>query len=71
MWSAVFVETTTPASVLFGEINRDQGAFDEPTVFKQRSLRWDFFRLCYTFSYLCTSWKLARWELATKIWVFH
>ncbi|KAF7121772.1 hypothetical protein CNMCM5793_009325 [Aspergillus hiratsukae] len=72
MCSAVFVETTTPASVLFGEIDEDRGGFGEPTVFKQRFLRWNFFvanGLWYNLSYLFTSWKLGWWELATKILV--
>jgi hypothetical protein len=58
MWSAVFLKTTTSTFVLFGEINGDQGVFGEPTVFKRRFLRWDFFiakGLWYTLSYLCTS----------------
>ncbi|GFF97710.1 initiation-specific alpha-1,6-mannosyltransferase [Aspergillus udagawae] len=70
--SAVFVETTTPASVLFGEINEDRGGFGEPTVFKQRFLRWNFFvanGLWYNFSYLFASWKLGRWEFATKLFI--
>jgi glycosyltransferase involved in cell wall biosynthesis len=72
MCSAVFVETTTPASVLFGEIDEDRGGFGEPTVFKQRFLRWNFFvanGLWYNLSYLFTSWKLGWWELATKMLV--
>ncbi|GAQ12131.1 hypothetical protein ALT_9452 [Aspergillus lentulus] len=72
MCSAVFVETTTPASVLFGEIDEDRGGFGEPTVFKQRFLRWNFFvanGLWYNLSYLFTSWKLGRWEFATKLLV--
>ncbi|RHZ59279.1 glycosyltransferase family 2 protein [Aspergillus thermomutatus] len=71
MCSAVFVETMTPSSALFGEIDEDRGGFGEPTVFKQRFLRWNFFAngLWYNLSYLFTSWKLGRWELATKILV--
>ncbi|KAH2703025.1 hypothetical protein KXV24_004533 [Aspergillus fumigatus] len=72
MCSAVFVETTTPASVLFGEINEARGGFGEPTVFRQRFLRWNFFvanGLWYNLSYLFTSWKLGRWEFATKLLV--
>ncbi|GFF34151.1 initiation-specific alpha-1,6-mannosyltransferase [Aspergillus udagawae] len=72
MCSAVFVETTTPASVLFGEIDEDRGGFGEPTVFKQRFLRWNFFvanGLWYNLSYLFASWKLGRWEFATKVLV--
>jgi hypothetical protein len=70
MCSAVFVETATPASVLLGKIEEDRGGFGEPTVFKQRFLRWNFFvanRLWYNLSYFFTSWKLGRWELATKV----
>ncbi|GIJ90897.1 hypothetical protein Asppvi_009862 [Aspergillus pseudoviridinutans] len=72
MCSAVFVETTTPANVLFGEIDEDRGGFGEPTVFKQRFLRWNFFvanGLWYNLSYLFASWKLGRWEFATKLLV--
>ncbi|EAW13670.1 glycosyltransferase family 2 protein [Aspergillus clavatus NRRL 1] len=73
MCSAAFVETTTPASVLFATRSEKRGGFGEATVFKQRFLRWNFFvasGLWHNLRYLVGSWKLGWWEFGTKIFVF-
>ncbi|OGM42227.1 glycosyltransferase [Aspergillus bombycis] len=72
MCSAVFVETTTPAALLFVDRGSRRGGFGEMTVFKQRFLRWNFFvanGIWYNLLYLFGSWRLGKWELGTKLFV--
>ncbi|KAB8254483.1 glycosyltransferase like family 2-domain-containing protein [Aspergillus pseudonomiae] len=72
MCSAVFVETTAPAALVFVDRNSSRGGFGEMTVFKQRFLRWNFFvanGICYNLLYLFGSWKLGKWELGAKLFV--
>lgn len=42
MCSQVFVETDTPATILFNR-GGGRGGFGEMTMFKQRFRRWNFF----------------------------
>ncbi|CEL06882.1 hypothetical protein ASPCAL10051 [Aspergillus calidoustus] len=72
MCSAVFVETSTPSTLLFGEKNAERGGFGEMTVFRQRFTRWNFFTttgVWHNISYIFGSWKLGGWEVGTKIFL--
>lgn len=73
MCSAVFVETTTPAALFFVDRRLRRGGFGETTVFKQRFLRWNFFvanGIWYNLLYILGSWRLGKWELGAKLFVF-
>ncbi|KAL3470341.1 glycosyltransferase like family 2-domain-containing protein [Aspergillus californicus] len=74
MCSAAFVETGTPSSLLFTRHrNGKRGGFGETSVFSQRFRRWNFFvatGLWHNFSYILGSWKLGKWELGTKIFIW-
>ncbi|KAL2860007.1 glycosyltransferase like family 2-domain-containing protein [Aspergillus pseudodeflectus] len=73
MCSAVFVETSTPPTLLFAEKNGERGGFSEMTVFRQRFTRWNFFTttgVWHNISYIFGSWKLGGWEVGTKIFVW-
>ncbi|KAE8374151.1 glycosyltransferase like family 2-domain-containing protein [Aspergillus bertholletiae] len=73
MCSAVFVETTAPAALFFADRHTKRGGFGEMTVFKQRFLRWNFFvanGIWYNLLYLLGSWRLGKWELGAKLFVF-
>ncbi|KAE8313916.1 glycosyltransferase like family 2-domain-containing protein [Aspergillus transmontanensis] len=73
MCSAVFVETTTPAALFFVDRGLRRGGFGETTVFKQRFLRWNFFvanGIWYNLLYIFGSWRLGKWELGAKLFVF-
>ncbi|KAL2798668.1 glycosyltransferase like family 2-domain-containing protein [Aspergillus keveii] len=73
MCSAVFIETSTPSTLLFGEKDKERGGFGEMTVFRQRFTRWNFFTttgVWHNISYIFGSWKLGKWEVGTKIFVW-
>ncbi|KAL8807463.1 MAG: hypothetical protein Q9200_004646 [Gallowayella weberi] len=72
MCTAVFVETETPTAVFFSG-GGARGGFGEMTIWKQRFFRWNFFfvsGLYYDLAYILCDWKLGRWELGAKIFVF-
>lgn len=72
MTSHVFVETETPASVLFPS-RHPRGRFGRMTILKHRFSRWNYFfanGVYYNVTYLLGSWKLGPWELWTKFFVF-
>jgi cellulose synthase/poly-beta-1,6-N-acetylglucosamine synthase-like glycosyltransferase len=73
MCSAVFVETTAPSVLFFDHQHKGRGGFGETTVIKQRFLRWNFLvpnGLGYNLAYILASWKLGKWEIGAKIFVF-
>ncbi|KAI9842814.1 MAG: hypothetical protein M1837_006917 [Sclerophora amabilis] len=70
--SQVFVETETPPCLFLPE-KSTRGGYGEMTVWKQRFYRWNFFylyRLRDDFYYLLFAWRLGRYELVTKFFVF-
>ncbi|KAJ0413854.1 glycosyltransferase like family 2-domain-containing protein [Aspergillus carlsbadensis] len=73
MCSAVFVETSTPTTLLFPERDKERGGFGEMTVFRQRFTRWNFFTatgVWHNITYIFGSWKLGWWEVGTKVFVW-
>jgi hypothetical protein len=69
MCSAVFVETSTLASLLSGEKNKERGGFCEMTVLRQRFTRWNFFTttgVWHNIAYIFGSWKLGGGSLGQK-----
>lgn len=73
MCSSVFVGTSTPPTCFFAKPKLGRGGFGETTVFKQRFQRWGFFityGMWHNLSYVLGSWKLGKWEMGTKLFVF-
>ncbi|KAL2803135.1 nucleotide-diphospho-sugar transferase [Aspergillus granulosus] len=73
MCSAVFVGTDTPSSLIYAGRNGGRGGFGEMTVFRQRFTRWNFFTttgMWHNLAYIFGSWKLGKYEVWTKIFVF-
>lgn len=73
MCTSVFVETETPANVLWSGGGGERGGFGEMTVFSQRFKRWNFFfvnGIWYNMAYIFGSWKLGWWEIGAKLFVF-